>query len=114
DACQRDRESLLTPNRNPTGLTFCPINLISSLNARHPERKCQSGSDRGIPPRNLKANFPGILRFRYAPLRMTVHCYFFPFFARFGFSAFASAAPPSVFASPPFFFAAFCAAFRVS
>src|SRR5258708_24839307 len=41
--------------------------------------------------------------------------YFFPFLARFpDFSAFASVAPLPVFDSLAFFFAAFCAAFRVS
>ena len=29
---------------------------------RHPERKCQSGSDRGIPRRNLYSDFDGIPR----------------------------------------------------
>src|SRR5205823_3239626 len=92
------------------------INFLShKISLAVPSSRVPQSRDRGIPPRYLKDNFPGILRLRYAPLRMTVHCYFFPFFAaRFaGFSAFASTAP-SAFASPVFFFAAFCAVLRVS
>jgi hypothetical protein len=43
------------------------ISFIFILNPGHPERS------RGIPLRYLKDYFPGILRLRFASLRMTIH-----------------------------------------
>src|SRR6266496_141477 len=101
DAYQRDRQSRFTPNRNPIGLTFCPIIKFRRNGVREWWRNVQ---------RQHYSNTP-TLHYSYS----LVHDFFAFFGACFAcFSAFALANSPSAFASPVFFFAAFCAAFRVS